>query len=372
MKKVIAGLCLTLVLALFAVPGFAQDAITTDWTCPEGFAGQTLNVYNWDTYISDAAIPTFEALCGVEVNYEDHFTDNGEMITTVTNTSRPPYDVVFGNTYAIELLARQGFVETLDNTKIPNRANLGENWVGLPYDPDADLSVPYLWGTTGIGYNKEVVEPKLGGPVTSWDQLFEYDGPVAWLDDPRTMMSIALHLLGFDPNSTSEEEIQAAKDFLLEKSGNVVSIASDDGQALLERGEVDMIIEYSGDVYQLILGCECDTFNYVVPDEGSVVDMAAMFVPKDAPNPELAYVFMDYILDPAVNADIVTYTTYATPNQAAIESGLIADDLLSNPAVFPNEEMLATVWFNSDVSEAEGAEQAYTDAWDELLISVGS
>src|SRR5690606_21987876 len=129
---------------------------------------------------------------------------------------------------------------------------------------------------------------------------------------------VALKLTGADPNSTNPEEIQAAKDYLVENSANVVVIADDDGQTLLERGEVDIAIEYSGDIYQLILQCECDKYAYYIPDEGSVGDLAVMFVPTDAPNVRLAEAFMDYILDPKVNADIVEFTTYATPNQAAI------------------------------------------------------
>ncbi|MCU0513706.1 MAG: spermidine/putrescine ABC transporter substrate-binding protein [Anaerolineae bacterium] len=368
MKKAVVML-VGLLVSVLAVQADDHSADIT-WTCPEGFSGQALNVYNWATYIGETTVADFEALCGVTVTY-DNFANNDEMIARLRQ-GNPGYDVVFGNTYAIQLLAREGLVETLDNTRIPNRANLGEAWSGLPYDPENNLSVPYLWGTMGVGYNIAVVEEKLGGPLTSWEQVFSYDGPVAWINDTRAMMSVGLKMLGFDPNSTVADEINQAKDFLLANSGNVVTIASDDGQTLLERGEVDIVLEYSGDMFQLITSCECDTFGYLVPAEGSVVDMAAMFIPVDAPNALLAHAFMDFILDPAVNADIVTFTTYATPSQAAIDSGFIAEDLLTNPAVFPTAEMMASVWFNDDVSNVEGAEQAYSDAWDELLISVGS
>src|SRR5688572_32131862 len=135
MKKTVIRLCVLLVLSLSLVAVSAQDAVETDWTCPEGFDGQSLNVFNWGTYIGEETVPTFEALCGVTVTY-DNFDSNDEMIARLRQ-GNPGYDVVFGNTYAIELLAQEGLVEKLDNTKIPNRANLGENWVGLPYDPES-------------------------------------------------------------------------------------------------------------------------------------------------------------------------------------------------------------------------------------------
>jgi spermidine/putrescine transport system substrate-binding protein len=148
-----------------------------------------------------------------------------------------------------------------------------------------------------------------------------------------------------------------------------VAIHDDDGQLMLERGEVDIVVEYSGDIYQLISTCECDTYTYVIPDEGGVADIASMLIPTGAQNPALAEVFMDYILDPAVGAMIVNFTTYATPNQAAIDSGFIDPAILTNPATAPSDEALANMWFLEDVADAE---QAYNDAWDEILILAGS
>jgi spermidine/putrescine transport system substrate-binding protein len=147
-------------------------------------------------------------------------------------------------------------------------------------------------------------------------------------------------------------------------------VAGDDGQTMLERGDVDIAIEYSGDILSLILECECEDFAYSVPDEGSSFYAESVAVPVDGQNPELAMVFIEYLLDPAVAAEISTFTAYATPNQAALDGGFIPEADLNNPAIYPPEETLANLFLPIDVSPE--AEQIYNDVWAELLISVGT
>jgi spermidine/putrescine transport system substrate-binding protein len=352
---------------VLALPALAQDEAVEPtaedivWTCPEGFEGETLNVYNWTTYIGETTVQDFEQLCGVTVNY-DFFDTNEEMVARLRQ-GNPGFDIIFANEYIIPIMIREGLVQEIDINNIPNIANVAEQWRGLNFDPDNSYSVPYLWGTTGVAFNTEKIPE-----ITSWNDVFEYDGPVAWLADIRTMFPIALQMLGYDPNSVDPNEIAAARDYLLERADNVVSFAEDDGQVMLERGEVDIAIEYSGDVFQLRIDCECDTFSYAIPQEGSIADIANMLVPSGAPHPELAEAFMDYILDPAVNAMIVNFTAYATPNQAAIDSGFIPEEFLTNPAITPDEAAMENLWFLEDIGDAE---VYYSDAWDELRILSG-
>lgn len=332
------------------------------WECPGGFEGQTLHVYNWATYIGETTIVDFEELCDVDIVYDVY--DSNESLIARLRQGNPGYDVAFPSDYAVAIMIRDGLIESINPDHIPNLSNIAERWRGLYFDPENEYSVPYLWGSLGVAYNTLRVREE----ITSWQQIFDHNGPVAWIDDSRSMLGIGLKMLGYDPNSTDADEIAEARDFLIENSGSAVSTAEDDGQALLARGEVDIAIEYSGDVYQVMADCECDDYAYVVPDEGSITFIDLMVVLKDAPNPELAEAFIDYILDPAVNAMIVNDTLYPTPNQAAIESGWISEELLNNPAVFPDEESLGNLFFLQDVGEAE---QYYNDAWDEIVISIG-
>jgi spermidine/putrescine transport system substrate-binding protein len=350
----------TLYLLVFLFLGLANAQTT--WTCPEGFEGQQLNVYNWTTYIADNTIGDFEELCSVTVIYDTYPTD-GDMLSRIRQ-GNPGYDIVVPTAATAQVMIAEGLLEELDFANIPNFANISLVYVNPAYDPENKFTVPYQVGGLGVAYNKE----KVGKEITSWNDVFTYDGPVAWIEDYRVMTAIALNLLDYDPNSTSEEEISAAKDFLIENGKNVVTIAQDDGQELLARGEVDIALEYSGDVFQVIADCQCDTFAYVNPVEGTYFATDVLAVPIDAPNKALAEVFIDYILDPQVGADISNYTTYASPNQAAIDQQLISADLLSNPAIYPSDDVKAKLF---TTIENPDTEVFYTEAWDEVKIELG-
>jgi spermidine/putrescine transport system substrate-binding protein len=351
-------------LSVFLLSALSLQSVQgqTAWTCPEGFDGQQLSVYNWSTYIADDTIPTFEELCGVTVTYDTYPTD-GDMLSRIRQ-GNPGYDIVVPTAGTAQVMIEEGLLEELDFANIPNFANVAQVYVNPVFDPENKYTVPYQVGGLGVAYNRE----KVGKDITSWYDVFSYDGPVAWIEDYRVMLGIALKLLGYDPNSRSEEEIQAAKDFLIENGKNVITIAQDDGQELLARGEVDIVLEYSGDIFQLITDCACDTYAYVNPVEGTYFSTDVMGIPIDAPNKPLAEVFINYILDPQVGADISNYTTYATPNQAAIDQELISEETLSNPGIYPPEEVRANLF--TTIQDAE-SEPLYIDAWDEVKIALG-
>lgn len=359
---------LLVIAALFVLvaPVWAQDAATAElepWVCPEGFEGQTLNVYNWSTYIAEDTIPNFEAACGVSVVY-DSYGSNEEMLARLSQ-GNPGYDIVVPTGYMVATMAGRDLLEPLNLENIPNATNVSEFLLDPVYDPGNQYSLPYQWGTLGIGYNVTAT----GEEITTWDQVFNYQGNVAWIDDPRFMFGVALTILGFDANSENPDEIAAARDFLVENGGNVVAIAADDGQALLQRGDVDIAIEYSGDIYQVTVDCECEDFLYTLPEPAGQVWVDNLAIPAGAPNHALAEVFMDYILDPQVGASISNYTAYATPNQASIDASLILEEYLTTPTIYPSADVLANSFTTLAVSS--DAEQAYGDAWDEVKILLG-
>lgn len=354
-------------LAALLTGAVAQDevetAVDTEWTCPEGFEGQTLSIFNWATYIGDDTVADFEKLCGVTVLYDVY--DSDESLIARLRQGNPGYDVAFPTDYAVAIMIREGLAAEIDHEKIPNLANNYEIYLDPYFDPGNKHSVPYVWGTTGIGYDID----RTGEEITTWDQVFEYEGRVAWVDSPRTMIAIALTVLGLDPNTVDPDEIDQAKQFLIDHSSNVVAIAGDDGDALLAQGEVDIAIEYGGDVFQQISECECDNLRYAVPEVGAIRDLTSIVLLADGPNPELAQVFMDYMMDKDVHAAIVNTIYYPSPNREAIENGLIDPEFLANPAGNPPEETLDTMFFILDVGEE--AEQLYNDAWDEIVIMTG-
>ena len=370
--KLIVLLCLGLLV--LGLPVAAQDgAMITSWTCPEGLGGASLNWFNWTTYEAENTLPDFQALCGLEDEIRDYMGSNEDLIARLRQ-GNPGYNIVVPTGNFIPQMVREGLLEPIDLSKIPNFENVSEFLQFPAYDADADnkYSVPYQWGTIGVGYNKEAV----GKEITSWEDVWSYDGNVAWLEDLRNMLGIALNLLGFDPNSTNPDEIAAARDYLVDHGGNVRTIAVDDGQEKLRSGEADIVIEYSGDIFQVIAECaadpdlDCaDKYAFVLPEEGSVRWVDNLAIPLDAPNPDLAMAFIDYILDEVVSADIANYTAYASPNQTSIDDGLILEEFLMDPIIYPDEETSAVLFDIVDVGDE--AARLYNDAWTELKVLLG-
>ncbi len=359
-----------ILLLLFALPALAQDTTPeplAPWVCPEGYTGQTLNVYNWTIYIAEDTIPNFEAACGVTVVYDNYFT-NEELLAKLQQ-GNPGYDVIVPSDYMIAIMIQEGLLEPLDQTLIPNIANVSEDMLSPWYDEGNVYTVPYQWGTVGVAYNRTAV----GGDITSWDEFFNYEGNVAWLEDLRGMIGTALLMSGFDVNSENPDEIAIAQQYLLDHSDNVAAIVVGNSKQLLSQGEVDLAIDYNGNVFGLIAECAADPnctdeYSYTIPVEGASRWTDNLAIPVGAQNPTLANVFIDYILHPQVSADISNYVTYGTPNRVALELSLIDPASLTNPNLYPPPEVRAVLYQIRPVSVE--SETYYNDAWDELKIAI--
>ena len=342
------------------VAGLAQAQ--SEWTCPAGFAGQTLSVYNWTTYIADDTIANFEAACGARVIYDTYPSDD-DMLARMRQ-GNPGYDIAVPSDRIVAIMIAEGLLLPLDRGPLPNWRHLDTTFLDLDFDPGNRFSIPYQWGTLGIGYHVG----RVGFEITSWMDMFTYDGPVSWIEDIRAMMGSAAVTMGLDPNTGDREEIRAIQRFMIEHGRNVVYINQDDGQEVLLRGEVDIVVEYSGDIFQIIDECACDDYAFVIPAEGANFWVDSLVIPVGASNVALAHVFLDYMMDPRVAADVANTTAYGSPNQSAVDLGLIDEELLANPGIYPDEATEARLF---RVTQDSALEQAYNDAWDELKIFIG-
>jgi spermidine/putrescine transport system substrate-binding protein len=374
---------LLVVAVVFAVGTTALAQETTQvepWTCPEdvlNLENKTLNFLNWATYIAENTVPDFEAACGVKVT-TDFYGSNEELLARM-RAGNPGFDLIVPSGYTVAEMIAEGLLEPLDKANIPNIKNISPDLLDRQFDPGNVYSLPYQWGTVGIGYNVKAVAAVMGEDVeiTSWNQLFDYPvARVGWLDDQRVMLGIGLLMLGYDPNSANPDEIREATDYLVAKGrNNVLRIAVDDGQELLARGEVDMVIEYSGDIFQVALACEedpnCGTeYAYILPDEGANMWIDNLVIPTRAQNKRLAEAFIDYVLHPQVGADISNYIAYATPNQVSIDAGLIDEYLLESPIIYPTADFFERLFVTEAFADMPEVQQYYNDAWDELKIFV--
>lgn len=356
----------TLVLMCLSVVGIVSGSAESHaqaefWSCPSGFSGQTLNVYNWTTYIAEDTISNFERICDVTVVYNTYASDS-DMLEEL-RAGNPGYDVVVPGNSTINLMILENLIQPIDFSNFQNLNNISSDFLNPPHDPLNLYTIPYQWGTIGVGYNRTAV----GRDITTWDDVFNYTGRVAWLDEYRAMLGFALLMQGHDPNTAELTEITAAADYLQAHSANLVEIAPDNGQDLLANGEADIVIEYSGDIFQVIAGCECDDFRYVIPNEGAQIWTDSLAIPVGAPNKALAEVFIDYLINAQVSADISNYTAYASPNQMAIDEGLINDEYLDNPAIYPPNEVISKLFYN--VANAS-IEERYSAVWDSLRASI--
>jgi spermidine/putrescine transport system substrate-binding protein len=317
--------------------------------------------------VAEDTISNFEKLCEVKVVYDTY--DSNDSLISRLRQGNPGYDIIVPTDYIIPTMTGENLLEKLDLSKIPNFKNLSKDLTNPGYDPNNEHTIPYQWGTIGIGYDKAKTKEE----ITTWKQVFEYKGPVAWIEDKRSLLGIGLIMAGFDPNSANADEVNKAKELLIASSKNVKAIAQDDGQEMLVKGEADIVVEYSGDIFQKIAECQEDTnckadYQFVIPKEGANLWVDNLAIPVGAKNPALAHVFIDYILDAQVGADIANYTQYATPNQTAIDQTLIAKALLENPAVYPPADVRKNLFIIKPNSDAE---QLYNDAWDEIKIKAG-
>lgn len=297
-------------------------------------AGQ-VNVYNWDTYIGESTLQDFSGDTGIEVRY-DLFADNAELFARLRE-GNPGYDVIVPTNDFTERMILAGMLQKVDHSKIPNFSNLDPAFQDVAFDPGRQYSIPYFWGTIGLGYRVSAVDPA----PTSWGVIFDksdaYANRTSWLAEPSTLMQMALKYLGYSLNSTNMDELAEAEAVLTASKANVRSIAGDNGQDLLLAGDVDICMEWNGDILQVME--EDDDLSYTVPQEGGLIWEDTFAIPTEAPNLGEAHEFINYILTPQVHADIADYIYYALPNAEAKK--LMSADYLENPAIFPTDEIIA-------------------------------
>jgi spermidine/putrescine-binding protein len=247
-------------------------------------------------------------------------------------------------------------LQKIDLSKIPNVVNLDPRFRNAAYDPGNQYSIPWQWGTTGIGFDKT----KVGGPVTDWDafNLPAIKGKSSYLDEARDAFAMALFALGKDPNTTSDSDLDAAKSYLIDLKKKVKSITSD-YQDPLKSGELILSQAYSGDVFQI----QPDNKNieYIIPKSGAFSWVDNMAIPKGAPHKTNAELFMNYILEPKVGAALTNFVSYGSPNKAA--EPLIDKAITSNPLIYPPADVMAKLPFQKDIGNDE---LKYSDRWTQV------
>jgi len=355
MKKQLLGLLI--VGALAGCGDKAADTAQAPTAPPPPPAGEekVLNVYNWSDYIAEDTLANFEKETGIKVTYD--VFDANEILETKLVTGNTGYDIVVPS---LSFMARQiqaGVFQPLDRSKLTNYGNLDAKLMARigELDKDNAYSVPYLWGTTGIGYNVAKVKEILGddAPVDSWALVFDPKNlqkltkcGVAFLDTPSEMIPPMLKFLGEEPNSFDEAVIQKAVDRYQQLRPHVTYFHSSQYINDIANGDICVAVGWSGDILQAAGRAEEAgkgiEIAYSIPKEGAPLWFDMMAIPKDAKHPNNAHLFINYLMRPEVMAGISNYVQYASGVQASLP--LVDDEVKNNPGVYPTEETMGKLF----------------------------
>ena len=295
---------------------------------------QTLNFYTWATYIGDTTLADFLSATGIDVNMS-LFANNDELFAKL-HAGNPGFDVIVPSNDFVERMVDADMLEKLDHKRLPNLKNIDPAFIDVPYDPGRVYSVPYTWLTLGIGYRKS----KVRGVPDSWKYLFdspEYAGRISIFSEAGDVFRLCAKYMGWSLNALTPARIDQISAMLIRQKPFIRNFHDDNGQDLLLSGDVDLVLEYNGDIAQVMR--EDPDLDFVLPREGSEFTSDTLCIPKGAPRPDNAHRFINYILDAGVDKKITDTILYPTPNAAA--KALMPPEYRDNHAIFPPAEILA-------------------------------
>lgn len=315
-----------------------------------------VNILFWGDYVPAETIDAFEAETGIDVVYGTF--DTLEALETKLLSGSSGYDVVLPSALVANRLIQAGGLEPLDKSKLSNLGNLDPKVMGFleRHDPGNQFGVPYLWGTTGVIYNPALVLERMpDAPLDSLDMFFDpevvskfADCGVAFIDSPEEVVAIALNYLGLDPFTKEKDDFEKVGELLAPilphiRHFNTGAVISD-----MASGNLCLTLGWSGDAgtayYRALeAGNGVEVF-YSVPKEGTEVFFDFMSIAKDAPNPDNAHVFIDYLMRPEVMAGVTNLYYYPNGNAAALEH--VLEEVKSDPNVYPTDEMMKSLFPN--------------------------
>lgn len=315
---------------------------------------RVVNIYNWAEYIDPALLKQFESETGIKINYDLY--DSNEVLEAKLMSGRSGYDVVVPSSSYLERQAKAGIYTHLDKSRLTNYSNLdSEMMVRLAsHDPGNAHGVPYAWGTIGIGYNAERVKAALGDvPVDSLAIIFDpqyasklAECGIAVLDSPSEIMAIALNYLGLDSHSENKNDLRKASELLATVKPYFRYFHSSKYLNDLANGDICLALGYGSDVLiaknRAAEAGKNVAVNYAIPKEGTVVWFDLMAVPADAPHPDEAYAFIDFLLRGKSAASISNYAHTAVANDAA--TPFLKQEVAADQGIYPPPEVRARLF----------------------------
>jgi putrescine transport system substrate-binding protein len=354
-------------------PAVAGDAATPAAPAAEE---PVLNVYNWSDYIAEDTLANFTKETGIAVTYDE--MDSNETLESKILAGDTGYDIVVPSSSFLGRQIKAGAYLPLDKAQLTNYANLDASLLAklTDVDPGNAHATPYLWGTTGIGYNVDKIKKIFGTTdvVNSWDLVFKPENlkklkecGVTFLDAASEIVPVTLHAMGEDPNSFDPVVIDKAAAKLETLRPYITNFHSSEYIDALASGNVCLVVGWSGDIIQAKARAEEANngvnIGYSIPKEGTAMWFDMMAIPKTAKHPGNAHKFLNFLMRPDVMAGISNYVSY--PNANSASTSLVDAAITGDPMITPTKETIDTKLFGLAVLPPEVMKK-YTDVWTEL------
>lgn len=346
--------------------GSAPEA-EAEFTCPEPnpkmeITSEELNLFVWTEYFPDELLDCFEEVYNIRVN-KDEYSSNEEMYAKLS-AGGAVYDIAQPTDYIVQLMVRQGLIQKLDKDKLKILENMNPNYLGKPFDPNNEYTIPFQSGTDGIVVNKE----KVTTVPTKWADLWnpEYAGRMVFLDDARATIAVTLITLGYDPNTRDEKQLEEAKAKLAELVSNIKLFDSDSPKTSLIAGDTDLGMTWTAEA--VLAHRENPNIDFIYPEEGPIGWMDNYVVVTDAPHLDAAYAWFNYTMQGDIFYLMLRDFPYSNPNQAALDYAKdhapeLYNQYMDSPTTNTPPEVLAKAHYLEDVGEAA---PIYDRIWTEV------
>jgi spermidine/putrescine transport system substrate-binding protein len=316
-----------------------------------------IRLFIWSDYLPQEVMDQFTQETGITIRTTT-YDSNEALYAKLKLLDNSGYDLAVPSTYFVDKMRKEGMLHSIDKAKLGNYHNLDPRQLDKAFDPGNQYSIPYLWGTTGIAVNTNKF--KLD-EVKAWADLWKplFRQRLLMPNDLREAFHIALKVLGYSGNTTNPEHIRLAYELLKQLIPNVRLFTSDAIDVQFVTGEVDAGVAWNGVAYKARQ--EDPAIRYVYPQEGVIIWMDNLIIPKNAPHPELALQLIDFLLRPDIARLIAEKIGYTSPNLAAIKQ--IKPALRDDPMVYPGDEVLSKGEYQTDIGSAI---TLYTEYWERL------
>jgi spermidine/putrescine transport system substrate-binding protein len=324
-------------------------------------------MYNWSDYIDAGNIEEFKKRYAIDDWTYDTYASNEELLTKLQAGAGGHWDVGAPTAEFTPALVDGGFIQKIDWSKVPNAKYINKQFKGLWWDPNDEYQMPKDWGTTGIAVRTKVVKED----VSSWKNFFEvapkYSGRIVIVDSPGDVFVAPLKALGYSLNSVDPTELGKARDLLMGLAPHVLALDSDQYQKKLQTGEAVLGLTWTGGLDELIQDPKTADTKYIIPSDGTLYWLDTWVIFANPPHPIAAHAFLNFIEEPAIQAQETVTNAYATPNDEAKK--LVPQNILDDPTIFVPQAI-----FDSGVLESAkdvSTDKLRVDIWAEFKSKIG-